>query len=75
MPENFPAGQFLRKADKWLGVGIVNYSMEGIKYVLEDANIFLHCCLSEYIPFREGRITIQYNTSILIFFFQSSIQS
>jgi hypothetical protein len=51
MPENFPAGQFLRKADKWLGVCIVNYSMglamEGIKYVLEGANIFLCCCLSE----------------------------
>jgi hypothetical protein len=24
MPENFPAGKFLRKADKWLGVCIVN---------------------------------------------------
>ncbi len=31
MPENFPAGQFLRKADKCLGVCIVNKSMIRIK--------------------------------------------
>ncbi len=27
MPENFPAGQFLRKADKYFGVCKVNYSV------------------------------------------------
>jgi hypothetical protein len=27
IPENFPAGQFLRKADKCIGVCIVNWDM------------------------------------------------